>query len=503
MSEKDFQIDSGMLQFVPKGAYYEDQNEQIKAINDTWSAFFNYDRTLFCLTTLLNGTGFSKGAMSHMLLSNPQAVTGREIVPAGLAFDYESKVIMYNLIKERTPRALKNLLMLAGKEGKRRVNNSRTRHLILEYVFNRDHHELDNLAINYKGKLKTLIRHALGKQELTKILFGDHQLFMKRIGRYHPDAFPVICYVFNRPLQKNVVYTRFAKIDQVQELSKAAKAGDVDSFKKHMKGLPNLTVMGYRNTYKIPVELSIVYEKAKMGSRQSLQMESAAKKAGTKIKVNYKNQDIYDLWKAFYHKVTIGDQSNIKEVTEAIRFKMDSKKKIDIGEVVIVIDASKSMQGSDTRPLHPFLTALSISSMISNVKDVLYVGGKIHPQTDGVIIPSGATDLWRGLVEAVLTGTKKIIVISDGYENSVKGLFDHVYKHFKKSGHDFELMHINPVMSADAKSGTVRKLTEDVTPLPVSSHKYLETEIIFNQMIENREIVKQLLIGKYKNLIGG
>jgi len=503
MSEKDFQIDSGMLQFVPKGAYYEDQNEQIKSINDTWTSFFNYDRALFCLTTLLNGTGFSKGAMSHMLLSNPQAVTGREVIPAGLSFDYESKVIMYNLIKERTPRALKNLLMLAGKEGKSRVNNSRTRHLILEYIFHRGHHELENLAINYKGKLKTLIRHALGKQELNKILFGNEKLFMKRIGRYNENAQTVMCHIFNIPLRKDKVYARFEKIEQVQELNEAAKAGDVELFKKYMKGLPTLTVMGYRNTYKIPVELGSVYEKAKMGKRQALQMETAAKKAGTKIKVNYKNQDIYDLWKAFYHKVTVGNQSNIEEIAEAIRFKMKSKKKIDIGEVVIIIDASKSMQGSDTRPLHPFLTALSISSIISNVKDVLYVGGKIHPQTDGVIIPSGATDLWKGLIEAVLTGVKKIMVISDGYENSVKGLFDHVYKHFKKSGYDFELMHINPVMSADAKSGTVRKLTGEVTPLPVSNHKYLETEIVFNQMIENREIVKQLLIGKYKNLIGG
>jgi len=503
MSEKELQIDSGMLQFVPKGAYYEDENEQLKAINDTWRSFFNYDRTLFCLATLLSGTGFSKGAMSHMLLSNPQATTNKEIVPVGLSFDYESKVIMYNLIKERTPRALKNLLMLAGKEGKSRVNNSRTRHIILEYIFNRDHNGLDNLAVNYKGKLKTLIQHALGKQDLIKILNGNEQLFMKWIGRYHVNAFPVLCYIFNKPLPQNVVYAHFTKIDQVQELSKAAKAGDVKMFQKYMKGLPNLTVMGYRNTYKIPIELGVVYEKAKMGSRQSLQMESAAKKAGTKIKIDYNNQDIYDLWKAFYHKVTVGDQENIEEVSQAIRNKMESKNKIDLGEVIIVIDASKSMQGSDTRPLHPFLTALSISSMISNVKDIIYVGGKIHPQTDGVIIPSGSTDLWKGLTEAVLTGAKKIILISDGYENSVKGLFDIVYKHFKKSGHDFELMHINPVMSADAKSGSVRKLTEDVTPLPVSSHKYLETEIIFNQMIENREIVKQLLIGKYKNLIGG
>lgn len=503
MTEKDLNIDSGMLQFTPKGAYYEDANEQVKAINETWSEFFNYDRTLFCLTTLLGGTGFSKGAMSHMLLSNPQATTGKEIVPEGLAFDYESKVIRYNLSKERTPRALKNLLMLAGGEGKNRVNNARTRHLILEYIFNREHNALDNLAVNYKGKLKKLIRHALGKQDLMKILNGNDKLLAKWIGRYHINAFPVLCYLFDKELPKNVVYAHFAKIDQVQELRKAAQAGDLKSFKKYMKGLPNLTVMGYRNTYKLPIEIKTVYEKAKIGSRQALQMETAAKRSGTKIKVNYKNQDIYDLWKAYYHKVITGDEENIKDLTESIKFKMDSKNKIDIGEVVMIIDASKSMWGSDKRPLHPFLTALSIRSIIDNVKDIIYVGGKIHPDTSDVILPSGSTDLWRGLTEAVFTGAKKIILISDGYENTVKGMFDHVYTHFKKSGYDFELMHINPVMSADAKSGSVRKLTEDVTPLPVSNHKYLETEIIFNKMIENREIVKQLLIGKYQKLIGG
>ena len=81
-------------------------------------------------------------------------------------------------------------------------------------------------------------------------------------------------------------------------------------------------------------------------------------------------------------------------------------------------------------------------------------------------------------------------------------MFEHVYKHFKNSGYEFELMHINPVFSADAQSGTARKLVEDVTPLPVSNYKYLETEIIFNKMIENREVVKNLLINKYQKLIG-
>ena len=502
---EQLQLDSGMLQYVPKGAYYEEADEQFERAMSMWRELFTYDRTLFCLTSLLGGTGFSKGAMTHMLLSNPQSITGLELVPEGLAFDYESKIIKYNLAKERTPRALKNLLMLAGGEKHDRVNNSRTRHIILEFIFNRSHESLDNLAVNYKGKLKKLIRHALGKQDCFKVLAGDQKLFDKWIGRYRTNAFSVLCYLFDKSLSSDTVTAYYKKIDQVLKLKAAAQAGDVDEFTKTMKGLPRLTVMGYRNTYKIPVDLSSVFEKSKVGGRQALQMEAAAKRSGVKIKVNYKNQDIYDLWKALYFKLQTNDLENRDKIVDAIDYQSAKKEKIDIGNVTVVIDASKSMQGSDKRPMHPFLTSLSILSIMDNIKSVIYVGGTNVKIVDvlNAVIPSGGSDLWRGLIDAVLTGAKKILVISDGYENSPKGMFNHIYKHFKNSGYEFELLHINPVFSADSQQGSVRKLTEDIKPLPVSSYKFLETEIIFNRMIENRDMVKQLLIGKYNKLMGG
>jgi hypothetical protein len=116
MTTSELRIDSGILQYVPKGAYYEGKDEQFKEVTNQWMDLLNYDRTLFSLVSLLNGTGFSKGAMMHLLLSYPQSLSNLP-VPSGLAFDYETKVIMYNLYKERTPRALKNLLMLTGAEG--------------------------------------------------------------------------------------------------------------------------------------------------------------------------------------------------------------------------------------------------------------------------------------------------------------------------------------------------------------------------------------------------
>ncbi len=501
MEEKALHIDSGILQITPKGAYYEESNTQLEAISRMWETLFDYDRTLFCLTSLLSGTGYAKGSMSHMLLSKPQLVTEGALIPRELSFDYETKVIMYNLRKERTPRALKNLLMFTGTEGKTKVNNSRTRRVILEYIFDRDHDSLDNLAINYKGKLKKLIRHALGKQDLTRVIMGDVYTFDKWIGRYHTNAIPVVLYLFDKPFPTGTVMAHYKKIDQVINLKAAAMNDDVAMFEKYMKGLPVLTVMGYRNTYKVTIDKADILEVTKKTTRQAIQMQSAAKRAGTKIAIDYKKQDIYDLWKVLFHQVMSGDDEDTDKVREAIEHQtMHVLPKIDMGDVTVILDMSKSMSGSDKRPLHPILTALSILSVLDNVKSVIYVGGIPYSQ---LYIPGGATDLATGLTEAVKQGAKKIILISDGYENAVKGMFGHVYKHFKQADPEIDVMHINPVMAADATSGTARSLAEGVRPLPVTSYKFLETEVLFNKMLDNREMVKQLLVTKYQKLIGG
>jgi hypothetical protein len=506
MELAETKIDSGILQYVPKGAYYEDSDEQFSRVLQMWNDLFNYDRTLFCLITLLKGTGFSKGAMTHMLLGNPVPSSNLPAVD-GLSFDYESKVILYNLSKERIPRALKNLLMLTGTEGFNRVNNARTRKLILSFIFDRDSRDLDGLAVNYKGKLKTLVRHALGKQDLFKILNGGMNLFSKWIGRYNMESYPVFCHLFDKEPRREGLSTYFPKIDNYWSLRQAAQARDVGSFRKYMKGMPQRTVMGFRNTYKVPVELAEIYSTAKMTDREKIQLESAAKKSGTKsFKVDYQKQDLYDLWKAFYYKLLNDEPDNMDEIEEAIVVVSGRQKRLTIGECVVIIDASKSMIGSEQRPLHPFITSLCLVSALDDIKDVFYIGGKVVETPTkskvNVLIPNGATNLWSGLVDAVQTGVENIVVVSDGYENEIKGMFEHTYKHFKSEGAKFNLLHLNPVFSADAKSGTTRSLVEGVDAMPLTDYRFLETEIIFNRMLQNRDMVKSLLVQKYQTLLG-
>jgi hypothetical protein len=507
------ELDSGMLQYVPKGAYYEGKDEQFTAVQKMWDGLFDYDRALFALTSILNGTGFSKGAITHKLLSNPVfSDNGTDIVPAGLDSEFERKIVMYNLYRladKQMTRAIKNLLMLAGGELHSRVNNSRTRKVILEFLFNRDSKELDALAVGFKSKLRKLVRHALGKQDLYKILHGDERLFAKKIGCYNPLALPVVKHLFNwKPMMAEGLQGHYPKIDAYWTMKDAAEKGNLEEFKKLIKKLPWRVCMGMKNCYKLPIDNADIMGSGKMSDKEGLQMEAAVKRSGAKKRtVNYKSQDIYDLWKALYFKVLNGDSDNLGDISDALREQTDKLQKMDLGEdCVIVLDASHSMFGSDERPMHPLITGICISTMIDKVRDVFIVGGKwldVDGLATKIVVPANASPLWRGLVDAVVSEAKNIVVISDGYENAVKGMFEHVYKHFKNAGYEFNLIHINPVFSADSKSGTTRALASDVEPMPVGSHKYLETEFIFNQMLDNPEAVKNILVYKYQKLIGG
>jgi hypothetical protein len=274
-----------------------------------------------------------------------------------------------------------------------------------------------------------------------------------------------------------------------------------------MKKLPWRTVIGFRNTYKLPIDKGDILGKAKMSDKDKLQTQSAQKRSGIKTvrKVNYEKQDLYDLWKLFYHKLLNNDSDEMEKITGAIDKIDEGLEKIDFGQTSVVVDMSHSMRGSDQRPLHPMLTSMCLLSKIKS-DSIHFVSGKWVEIPDthfSGVVASGASPLWRGLVDAVITDAKTIVVISDGYENAVKGMFAHVYKHFKDSGKEFDLLHINPVFSADAKSGTARALVDDVSPLPVTDYKSLETEFIFRKMLDHTEMVKDLLVARYQKLIGG
>ena len=506
------EIDASILQFIPKGGFYNTENEQLRVIQELWQDFFENDRLLFALSSILPGTAYSKGRMAHVLLSNPLTKDdqAKALVPKELLLDnFETKTVMFNLSRETTTRSLKNLLMLTGakdQKGKpylKRVNNARTRKIILSYLFDRSQKSLEDLAVKYKSKVRRLVQHALGKQNVYKLLLGDDKTFRRFFGEKNKKAYPILLHLFNQQYDNKGYH--YPKVEAYYELREAARKKDLLKFRGVVlkELIPYEVVVGFRNTYKLDVSLKNLLEKAVMSDKQKLQMESAARTEGVELEINYQKYDLYDLWKIFYFKVFNKDYENIQLVVDALKLKSKEKMGFNFGDTVVIFDCSESMKGSEKRPLHPFLTGLAAISTLQDVTHVEYVGGK-HIEVKGsdwnkVITPSGSTNLWRALIRAVLRNPETIVVISDGYENVVKGLFEEVYYHFRKLDFNFKLFHFNPVFASEV--GGARKLAEDVKPMILSDYKFLETNCMFQMLQSDREQVKQFLVSRYQTLI--
>jgi len=483
-------FESSLLQFVPKGSFYNEQDEQLKSIEKVWDDFFNYDRDIFALSMLLDGTAYSKGRMIEKLLSNP-IKKDKAIVSDSSYSSYEKEIIKYNLKNESMARSIKNLLMLK----RVKINNSRTRNIVLGFIFNRDIKELEGLAISFKKKLADLVRHVLGKQNLYKVFNGGDEVIK------NSNYIEVIHFLFNKKYEY-----KLNKFNLYNDLREAAKEKDVGRFlelaKKKM--LPRTTLLGFRNTYKLDVDLKDIFETGKMSKKEKIQQVSAAKKSGADIKVDYFKQELYDLWKLFYVKLMEKDVDEMTKLSEAIENKSVKKLDIELGSTVVIFDVSKSMEGSDKRKWHPFLTGVSLISVLNNIKKVLFSGGVLVntgcekiPKT---VIPSGATKLWKLLYDASLLEPETVLVISDGYENSIKGSFEHVYKELRKRGCDFNLIHINPVYASEVNS--VRRLVSDVKPMMIENYKFLKTNLLFEMIMKNKKLAKKMLLKYYQLKIG-
>lgn len=503
------QFDASLLQFSPKGSFYNTEDEQLKKIEEVWDGFLKFDREIFALSTILPGTAYSKGRMSHMLLSTSADRDNKSLVPYGLNDKFESAIIRWNLEHEDMARSLKNLLMLTGPKGKnkslKRVNNARTKKVILGYIFNnRSSASLESMSLKFKSKIAKLVRHAIGK-DLPKVLNGNTRLFNKYVGRYNPEAMPILYFLFGKSAGVKVIGKRFAKLALYSELQSAAKSGNTSKFLEiaAKKILPPEILMGFRNTYKLDVDIGKIYEFGKMSEKQKIQSKAAAGRAGAEIDIDYAKHDIYDLWKLFYLQAVRKQTDDIDEIADAIMKKSEEKLGVDLGDTVIIFDVSKSMEGSIKRQWHPFLTGLSLISKLDNVKEVVYVGGKViktgSEKIPSAVIPSGSTALWKALIKAAEHKPKTVVVISDGYENEIKGSFDKVYTKLKEDGIRFNLIHANPVFSSEVSG--LRQLTEDVKPMALDNYKYLKTNLIFKLITTDKEQVKKLLAGEYKKQI--
>ena len=511
-------VDQSMLSFIPRSTYYLTLEEQVKAVESSWESLLELDRELFTLLMVLPGTHYAKGRMMHYLLSNS---TGKKRSHHDMRIFgeidelIEDHIILHNLRQMPMASALRSLMFLAGVDyaGRtlKKVNNKRSRRIVMNYIFDRDKKSLESMVVKFRSKLGKLLTHAFGQVDL-------YRLFR------HFDTRPMTKYCrniftgdyFNYNLCLSTIAFVFGKYDDVtdlggvvedyMEMANAAKNKDVAVFTDILKkgSIPYEVAMGFKNTYKLDVSMEDIHSKGHKSEREKLKSKESAKKVGVDTEVDYEKQSVEDIMKYLYLKgVDEGVyDAEIERLLNILINKLESNElDIDFGRVGVIVDNSASMAGTETRKYHPIITAVILANQIPNVAK--YSFSNVDAKDARLLIrPEGNTELWKCLLDVAEENVDTVIVISDGYENTVEGLFEHVYNSIRNNGKTFDLVHINPVYDSTVKGA--KRLVNDIKPIEVTNASLFKSQYILNVLTSGEVVkVKALLKDMFNKQIGG
>lgn len=487
----------GLLYLTPKASYYNTKQEVVKEANRLHEAVLTEDRALYTyLLYFSNSTYFSKGLIVEKLLANS---LHKEEQAAFFKADaemlaIEDALIQHALFGENITHALKLLLSLKAK----RINNSRTRRVILSFLFKRGN--LDRIAIKYKQKVKELLIHALGAgvvhgiaEREEKSMKKFYQLVDVYQNRFALETFD---FVFGKEQKyASPLYSEYMKVRKDFETGNVAL--------DHQTELPIEVLEGFNSFYKRHLYLDTLLQKAVVSDKQKIQMQNRVAKVSTpqapvKLEVDFSKFGIAELVKYRYSRNDISEEEaaeiddHIKRLSLQLKDAVKDEFIVDLEKTAFLLDVSDSHKGSAETKNHPFYKNLTLALILTasyeqGDQGVYYAGGKWD--ADGTLQPEGHTDLTKGLLSAAKDGYTNLIVFSDGFENV--GSFDLVHSRLAEIGHNINVVHFNPVFSP--KNFAFKMLSERVLSVPYTDEKDLGNLALFCLLGTDKEAFKQVM----------
>lgn len=459
-----------------RATYYNSKGEQNEAVAKIHRGLFQLDRGVYGLCLLMPGvTDYARQMGIGLLLDNPRS-DGLFL----LNDEQEGKLLAF-LSRFMEPQ---RLFKLYGQLRQNRVNNSRTKKLILRSILMSP--KLDYWSIKYRTKLHRALEHAWDKR-MTGILrsilakkfnpvpteWTDKE---KAIVTQHIDKFVLEsrfqpnqvqeCVAFILGLEQKVTLPLFkAYVDARKDLSKGV-------------GLPKENLFYLRSRFHKGFDKGKVYEISKpaMTDRQKMQTQKAAKKAGASAEVTEFDPLAVDSVRLYIYAYEVGLSDKIqKALTEKAKIAA-SALMTSHDKVGILIDASESHRGDSTQALRPIAIALATRDMlVASAKQafVEYAGGTVR---DGLIQPRGETALGKSLVRLLKQQPDAVYVFSDGYENAPAGEFAETMKKVRDLGITTPVFHIAPVLAAETSG--IRELSEETKALPISKPEAIGSSML-------------------------
>lgn len=428
-----------------RGTFYNSRRQLEASAVNLHKQILNADRGAYAVGVVFPGsTEYTRQMGLYTLLRQPRVNGG----PTFLTDEMEWRAI------ERTVAGLRpqKVLALFDTLVRERVNNARTRRLILSYILGG---KLNWWTVKYRRKLARALRHAWGRH-LSSTLRTILKQARWAVGSKEAR-------ILEHAIDRWIPWggSRLLSYDAVSfilgNLGKTSVMGDYERAKEDLSAgasLPPEVVEGIRSTYHkdTPPAEVLKITKGTHTVKQKATVQKRAAAAGADIKLDTDKMELADLILQVYN-VGVTDEllASIESAAEKIAQALPRMQKI-----VIVVDTSKSMEGHGTQKLRPIASALALGKVLAMTADVISFRRGPGP----FATPSGDTSLAESVLNALKFEPNVVYVISDGYENAPAGRTAEVIARARELGIDTPVVHLNPVAAAEAHG--VRHLGDDV-----------------------------------------
>ncbi len=440
-----------------RATFYNTRVEQEAAIESVHRGLFELDRGVYAASLMLPGlTDYSRQVGAVRLLRSAQT-------SEGWISARQEAAVMRSLLQALPPQ---RMLKMFGMLRAERVNNARTRRLILSTILQADN--LEFWAVKYRRKLETALVHAWGRRTasimcavLAKSIDSrtdkERQIVQRNLGRF----------VFGN-IERVEQCVRFILGDEDElTLRRLAAYRDAKSDLTSGRGLPFETLEGLRSRFHPETASSEVLEltKSQLTAGQKIGLQRKAREANVEVEFDPANYDAVRLYVYAYEMGLtdeIRDELTRKAKSVAVRLP------VRFEHAGVLLDVSASMMGHETQAMRPMSVASALRDVLAETADrstIVTSDGRIG-QAAELIEPVGDTSLAAGLITLLKHEPDVVFVLTDGYENAPAGQFAEVVRAVRRIGIETPIHQFSPVFAAETHG--VRSLSDAVPGLPVS-----------------------------------
>ncbi len=466
-----------------KATHYNDRSTAQAAERRAHADLLEFDREFYAAMLTLPGLTDRSRQLGIRNLLGTQRVHPSRFIDAG-----QERTLLGALLDDLSvPRRLKLLESLRVTDttaGIERVNNARTRKLVLRTFLGS--RRLDRWAIKYRRKLGRVLTHAWGRRtaSILRSILGkapqertakELRILRKEIERWAGDDGhrPVVlheCVGFVLGATQPQYST--ARLEQRRLAQHDLRAGI---------GLPLEVLEGIRGQHhpEISPQTVLQWSRKTLTHGDRIAVQRRAAKAGIDVEFDPRT---YDPPKLYLYAYAMGMTEAIASALDDHAARAAARLPFRHRRAGILVDASGSMVGSDEQRLRPMASALALRDMLAMSAEesvIEYAGGTVEGR---LVHPHGDTELARGLLRLIRAMPDVIYVISDGYENASAGRFAEVTRELQRIGIRAPIHHLNPVMAAENQG--VRPLAPDTVPTLPAHHPRGLALAILRHMLE-------------------